>query len=509
MEKYTSPSTLAYIKSTSTDGSAKVEELAFQLRKDKKNLMLLSKRVFVPISEKGSFEYIEIEKPPAINPNVDDFSFFSQAKEYLLQSHTEDEKHDVIQYVLKSKLFGCIDINAKQLMDSGYLALMLQLCISPYLKIAYKTLWSINNMLAAKDGDKLGKYCVENEIVQKAIWHINYSEKPFKSLSFWVLANIAGGSPDERQALFEANIEKVIIPFLNNTTIHSSLLERIAFLISNLCMNKPLPKYDSISVYFPYLIALLNSSIQEVKKDILTAIGNITNSNEKTYYIKFVTKEVITRLLEFFYIEDTVIVAHAVRIIGDISADSNEQQMNLLLDCGLIEAMRHILLIKENIDLKREACWLVSNLAAENSTIIALLIESEIIDIIIKECKENVHVIQRECVFALLNLFYYPHKEQFIKFISDETIDLICKYLSANMNDEHIVKNTIESTVHIVRNARLWGLQAEAYAKLDSSGLADILEALLKNYQSMPDKISSLIEEIDSLKLSADMQMEN
>lgn len=116
-----------------------------------------------------------------------------------------------------------------------------------------------------------------------------------------------------------------------------------------------------------------------------------------------------------------------------------------ILDSGIVPQLKKLVFHHRNI-IRREACLILSNIAAGTDIQTEYLIMNDFVNIlghVIKNDQEDVKIIyiqvQKEAIFALANLTTVE-KPNIAKFIFDEDIlDYICFALKSSKNDVLLV----------------------------------------------------------------------
>ena len=102
------------------------------------------------------------------------------------------------------------------------------------------------------------------------------------------------------------------------------------------------------------------------------------------------------------------LVIPCTRIIGNL-VSGDEQQTQLVIDCGLIPVLR-TLLIDQRKSVRADACFVTSNLTAGSLYQVSLCIENGLVDQILDLLRSNQadSSLTKEATWAICNCTEYP-----------------------------------------------------------------------------------------------------
>jgi importin subunit alpha-6/7 len=145
---------------------------------------------------------------------------------------------------------------------------------------------------------------------------------------------------------------------------NDSLLGNITWTISNLCRGKPQPKLALVKNAIPALIfIIMNSAVSGILIDALWALSYISDGeDERIDAIMKTNKGISARLVQLVSSGTATLMAPAIRILGNF-ASGTEEQTHAVIDGGVFSIALDVL-YSGNKKLRKEMCWLLSNIAA-------------------------------------------------------------------------------------------------------------------------------------------------
>ena len=196
--------------------------------------------------------------------------------------------------------------------------------------------------------------------------------------ALWGLGNISGDCPRHRDNVIKSGC----IPTLLQLAQHSQdkgLVKCISWVLSNLCRGKPLPKYEGIKEIIPVLARMAVSADlgSEELSDVMWAVCNHSEV-QKSKISKIVdVPGFVSRAIQVSYdaFNNKALLVPSLRIVGNVSS-GNELHTEELLKNKVLDLLA-IMLTNPNKVIRREAAWILSNLAAATLSQINQLLARE------------------------------------------------------------------------------------------------------------------------------------
>ena len=266
---------------------------------------------------------------------------------------SEQESRERIQQVVDS---GIIPVLLRFLREDEWPQLQLEAC------------WVITNIASGSNAQ-----C--ESIVEKgcipALIKLLYSSRPFVTeQALWGIGNIAGDCSKFRDQLLSEGGHECVIRIAENSK-KVAVIRQAMWALSNLCRGSPQPKYEIIKPAIPVLCRAVTSGVLggEELQDCLWAIGNNSEGQKSRVQRLVEVPNFVACLVQLCYQGEYSVIIPCLRIMGNIS-NGNEHQTQALLDCGCL-ALLEALLDHEKKAVRREACWILSNVCAGSKRQIA------------------------------------------------------------------------------------------------------------------------------------------
>ena len=231
----------------------------------------------------------------------------------------------------------------------------------------------------------------------------------------WCLGNIAGDSTRLRDAVIK---DGVIPPLLMNVSnpANNALLGNVIWSLSNMCRGKPLPDFEATKICVPELARVLKyyqvgHNLEEKHKDVLVdaawALSYLSDGNEDRIQAVLDTGcvPVLMQHLDnsFNQREPKHIVTPVVRVLGNFVSGS-DSQTQAVIDGGMIERAQQ-LLRNPRKNVRKETCWLLSNIAAGTQSQITSLFQfPSLLQNIVQLAEKAEWEVRKEALWVLSNI---------------------------------------------------------------------------------------------------------
>lgn len=255
----------------------------------------------------------------------------------------------------------------KEVIDSGAIKPLVEcLMRTDSAELQFEAAWALTNLASSKYTSSLAEYPnAVNNLVQ-----LLRSENPdVREQCAWCLGNIAGDGTHYRDAIIELNAMEALQLNIQQPA-NESLLSNVIWTVSNLCRAKPKPDLAKIRIILPDLLNVLrswNSLNAETVQDALWALSYVSDGDD--IHINAVLEtggsellQILVGILRTGVSGDNKLLAPSLRILGNF-ASGTEIQTQAVIDAGVLDVAIAILDMP-NKNLRKEMCWLLSNIAA-------------------------------------------------------------------------------------------------------------------------------------------------
>jgi hypothetical protein len=321
---------------------------------------------------------------------------------------TSKKVEDVYNSLVFLRKISSIEKNPPipQIIKSGCIPRLIQLLLmEKYAKMQYETCWILTNLMSLKDYLKCMDYIIKN------MGHINLlkclsSKNPnTREQACWALANMAGENHKIRDLLLKNGIISKL-KMLAKQEKNVSCIVNIAWCISNLLSNKPIPECELICNVIPLLSFLLTHSNMEILGDTCWAISRFLEGTDE--HIKRIIEwdqsfiDQLNKLLKHKKLERPII-----RCFMNITS-SEDKYIYMVLKNNLFLDILIKYLKQKNESRKKESLWCISNICAVDLAtpyIYRMVVQYGLDKELIKVLRENKTIFVREVMFIINNIF--------------------------------------------------------------------------------------------------------
>jgi hypothetical protein len=233
------------------------------------------------------------------------------------------------------------------------------LAASPNPKLQFEAAWAITNIASTEHT----RVVVEAGAIGPLVAGMMSADADVREQCIWCVGNIAGDCASFRDAVLAT--PNVLAALLTNIQQPSTLalLRNATWTLSNFCRGKPSPTPAQVSAMVPALAWLLqNGNDKEVVQDAAWGLSYLTDGEEATVQAVMDAPGVVARCVALMGHAEATVTVPALRVIGNFIC-GNDRQTQAAVEAGALGALLP-LLSHPRRNIKREAAWAVSNVAA-------------------------------------------------------------------------------------------------------------------------------------------------
>lgn len=224
-------------------------------------------------------------------------------------------------------------------------------------------LWTLANIASGESSETL--YMVQQGAIEYFMEWSTYSSENIYSQALWGLANIAGESSKFRDFLLDkGGLQRCLdIYYKRRETMKIETRRTLAWLVNNLCRNKPAVAFKKVEECVPYLADSLKDQDHDIVVENLWACAYLTEINEEVIR-SLANKNIISQIVGHITanIERLTVVTPALKTLSNVVSGSDEVTEKLL-NMNIIPVIASLLTSEKPV-IRREACFFFSNIAA-------------------------------------------------------------------------------------------------------------------------------------------------
>jgi len=224
-------------------------------------------------------------------------------------------------------------------------------------------LWTLANIASGNSNETM--YMVHQGGIEYFMEWSSYSSESIYSQALWGLANIAGESSKFRDFLLDkGGLRRCLdIYYKRRETMKIETKRTIAWLVNNLCRNKPSVVFQKVEEALPYLADSLKDQDHDVVVENLWACAYLTEIHEDAIRA-LVNKHIINQVVGHITanVERLTVVTPALKTLANVVTGS-EEVTEKLLNMNIVPTVASLLTSEKPV-IRREACFFFSNVVA-------------------------------------------------------------------------------------------------------------------------------------------------
>ncbi|KAN0004650.1 hypothetical protein ACTFIU_001888 [Dictyostelium citrinum] len=343
-----------------------------------------------------------------------------------------------------------------QVIECGIIPKLNQLlqCNNP--KVQFESAWALTNI--ASGNNRQTQTVIESGSVPIFIQLLlAETTDEVKEQCAWALGNIAGDTVDSRNYLLKCGAMNALIPLLKfnegdgaaSSERRISLIQNIAWTVSNLCRGKPQPDFSIVSQCLPAINELINidNLPSEIYGDLCWALSYLCDGpNTKIQTV--IDSGVVPRLVKLLEYPESIVFTPALRAVGNI-VTGESAQTQVVIDNNGVELITRLLSVQKK-SIRKESCWALSNITAgEPSQIDVVVSNPKTVSTLISLLSHSEHDIKREACWALSNSTNNSSSKSIQTLVRHNILKHFIDLL--NSQDLVILKIVLEGLINIVR----------------------------------------------------------
>ncbi|KAJ3434590.1 importin alpha [Anaeramoeba flamelloides] len=277
-------------------------------------------------------------------------------------------------------------------------------------KLIFESLWILSNLCSGSHEEC--KRIVDLDAISHIFNHLSSKDPNIIEQSVWAFGNIAGDCSQYRDMIL--NHPNSLKKLINLFNIYQNNLE----IIKIICW---------VKCTLPIFVSLLNAEDQVLLIDALYALSYL--SDGESIKIQSVIETGCTfRLIELLQSTSIEILAPTLEIFGNlVSGDHSTTEK--IISVGILEALKK-LIHHSHAEIKKNVCWILSNITAGTPPQIEKVIQNGYIPPVIQLLAQDQRMdIRNEACWIISNAIYCGTAEQISKMVSLGALKEILNFL--------------------------------------------------------------------------------
>jgi importin subunit alpha-1 len=228
-----------------------------------------------------------------------------------------------------------------------------------------------------------------------------------------------------------------------------SLLGNVTWAISNLCRGKPAPDMALVAPAIEPLAALLHKEVSvDVLVDAVWALSYLSDGpNERIERV--MQTGVTAKLVEFLEDKTSLLLIPTIRCLGNFVTGS-DVQTQVVLDAGILDHLSE-LLDSPRRTIRKESCWLASNISAGTNQQISLLMHQPgVMQRLVENANQGAWETRKEALWTLSNVCTTGTDNHVMALIQCEGLQPLAEVLSLKNADATILCAALDAIERVL-----------------------------------------------------------
>ncbi len=385
----------------------------------------------------------------------------------------------------------------EEVLKCGILARLVHLlATSQHPKLQFEACWAITNIASTEHT----RAVVDAGAVAPLVAGMMSADAELREQSIWCVGNIAGDCARFRDlVLATPNVLNALLTNLQNPS-SITLLRNATWTLSNFCRGKPSPSEEQVKAMVPALAWLLiNGTDRDVVQDAAWGLSYLTDGPQATVQAVLDAPGVVARCVALMGHSEATMTVPALRVIGNFICGS-DTQTQAACDAGALGALLP-LLTHPRRNIKREAAWAVSNVAAGTSEqLAAVMAQPGLMDAVVSLLRKGETTdwnVRKEAAWVVSNVATVGAARHGEALLALGVVVPLADLLSSTQ-DHRILSVVLDAVGAMLsmshRGAAAPHLSAKSIAdKFEEAGLVDALEHL---QTFVPDDVNEKVVKI-------------
>lgn len=337
-------------------------------------------------------------------------------------------------------------------------------------ELQFEAAWALTNIASTEFTRSL----VEFNAVPFLVGLLSSPNPDLREQCAWCLGNIAGDGTQLRDYVLSQNPVQALLANIAQPA-SLSLLRNCTWSLSNICRGKPQPPLDTIAPALPLLAALLTQQDdQETMVDAMWALSYISDGDDARIQAVVEQPGLVQALVKNLASGKTPLAVPALRSLGNI-VSGNDLQTQAVLDANVVPALSPLLSHpKKNV--RKETCWMLSNIAAGRVDQLNLLfnVPDLIPNVLMQLSSTTEWDVRKEAAWVICNIATVGQKVHVMRLVEYGAVRPLCSLL--DVSEVNILKIVMEGLEAMLKLDADPSINVNIAHLVDEAGGVDALE---------------------------------
>lgn len=481
----------------------KRSEMSLQIRKTEVDDFLTKRRSeLLPIAESLSEKTIDMSEAKELFKR-DDFStvVIPELLQAITSSMNNDDLITCASLVKKVRILVSIDKNEKAinaLTQHNALSIFSTLCRTTDECLLFEVAWVLTNM-SSSSSSTVCKSIVDCDLLRRFVDVIGTSTNVELIVQIiWWFSNIAADHAEARDYCWQIGVQHHLRRILSLCPDHREMTENVSWLVSNLVReiknyegSSKVPVHDDYIVcLIPLIYSFLNSNHPST---VNMGCWSASYLNKESLIPAMIENKIFASCARIFAMSEigSNNVLPSIRTLGVACSAADNKFIDYILSLGVLPLVINSC-HSSNRNVKREALWLLSNVAAGTHEHSAQVVHSSGLEAAVDAINNSDAANQREALWILTNIA--SSQVPFVDLLNHRWIEGMINGLT-RVRSNHLLNRALRTMTLKFKNALKNDSQV-AYEAADSfyeNQGEDMISILSENDSNPQDIIQAVL----------------
>lgn len=352
-----------------------------------------------------------------------------------------------------------------QVISSGVTPTLIQMSYTRPHEFAFEVCWTLCNIGSGDSASTEYLISINSLDFFEKIFDYDPSSYELRDQIVWAVGNIAGDCSKYRDIVSSSKIYQKILLYAQILPINlTGKQANLAWTFSNLVRGKPLAKAEVASTVEKYFILmLLQSNDDKVLIDVCWGLSYTSEiANNKILSNPAIGQKIVNLMNHANF----SIALPSCRALGNMISNY-DNSWQYLKGFNICQVLKNGLLNQKRT-FRKESAWILSNLCAETSEVIASMIEIKMFEFLVEVYRKGEEaVVMNEIIWAIGNSINSARSEQISILYKSGIVLVLLEYLKVAAAEK--VKCVIlEALIEMIKKLRE-DFSEEYFNMIDSS----------------------------------------